>query len=94
LRRPKTRENRRPPRPDAKRADRTTVTDRSPFAHILDAGVSIGNVAKFLGDTPEAIMRTYCHGTDLDVSATIGAMFGPPPAEDKKETHTKGNRQK
>lgn len=36
---------------------------------LLADGVSVGDVAKFLGDTPESIMRSYCHATDADVSA-------------------------
>jgi integrase len=44
---------------------------------LLARGVPVGDVAKYLGDTPAAIMETYCHATDCDVSARVAEIYGP-----------------
>lgn len=42
---------------------------------MLAAGCPVGDVAKFLGDTPETVMRTYCHACGLDVGEMWGELL-------------------
>lgn len=42
---------------------------------LVSAGVPIGDVAKWMGDSVEMIVRTYLHPSGADVSAAVGAIF-------------------
>lgn len=42
---------------------------------LVSAGVPIGDVARWMGDTEEMIVRTYLHPSGADVSAAVGAIF-------------------
>ncbi len=46
---------------------------------MLAAGVPVGDVAKFLGDTPEMIVKTYLHATGADCTAVLERIFAAPP---------------
>lgn len=43
--------------------------------HLVARGVSLTDVAKYLGDTVQTIIANYCHPTGLDVSAEISKLF-------------------
>lgn len=42
---------------------------------MLAANYAIGDVAAYLGDTPESIMRTYCHATGANVGAGVQGLL-------------------
>jgi integrase len=44
-------------------------------SHALAAGYGPADVAKHLGDSPETIIRTYCHATGQDVSAGMDRLL-------------------
>lgn len=45
-------------------------------SHLIAAGVPIGEVAAYLGDTPETIVRTYLHATGhVDVAGKLGEIL-------------------
>lgn len=43
---------------------------------LISAGVPIGDVARWMGDTEEMIVRTYLHPTGTDVGAALGRILG------------------
>lgn len=46
-------------------------------SYSLAAGVPIPDLAKHLGDTPEEMVRTYCHETGVDVCGAIAGFLKP-----------------
>lgn len=44
--------------------------------HMLARGIPVGDVAKYLGDTPEMIVKTYLHATGADCKAALEEMYG------------------
>jgi integrase len=43
---------------------------------LVSKGVPLGDVAKYLGDTVETVVRTYVHPAGFDVAAELGAVLG------------------
>ena len=44
-------------------------------SHALAAGYGPADVAKYLGDSPETIIRTYCHATGQDVAGAMDDLL-------------------
>lgn len=42
---------------------------------LLASGMPVGDVAAYLGDSPEAIMRTYCHPTGANVGDAVQRLL-------------------
>lgn len=51
---------------------------------LVAAGVPLADVAKFLGDSVQTIVRTYLHATGADPAATIDALYGGRKVDGKK----------
>lgn len=47
-------------------------------SHALAAGYGIGDVARYLGDSPATVARVYAHPTGADPSAWVDAAVSPP----------------
>ena len=45
--------------------------------YALASGVPIPDLAKHFGDTPEEMVRTYCHESGVDVCAAITGFLKP-----------------
>mgnify|MGYP000724018317 CR=1 FL=1 len=45
-------------------------------SHLVAAGVPLADVARFLGDSVEVIVRTYLHATSADVAGAMEGLFG------------------
>lgn len=50
-------------------------TRHSVATALLAAGVPLPDVAAYLGDTPETILRTYCHPTGADPAAAMERLL-------------------
>lgn len=48
---------------------------------MLAAGYSVGDVAAYIGDTPESVMRTYCHATGANVGRGIQGLLNGAKGE-------------
>lgn len=45
-------------------------------SHLIAAGVSIADVAAYLGDSPAVVVRTYLHATGSDVAGAMERLHG------------------
>lgn len=52
------------------------ILRHSVASHLVAAGVPLADVARFLGDSVEVIVRTYLHAVGTDPAAAIESMFG------------------
>lgn len=54
------------------------------ISHLLAAGVPIADVARFVGNSPAIIFRTYTHPTSVDVAGAMDAVLkGGKPARSR-----------
>ena len=47
-------------------------------SNALARGYGIGDVAKYLGDSPATVARVYAHATDADPAAWVDEVVTPP----------------
>lgn len=47
---------------------------------LLGSGMGVADVAKHLGDSPETVMRTYCHPTGASAAAVLDRVFAEAAA--------------
>lgn len=47
-------------------------------SNALARGYGIGDVARYLGDSPATVARVYAHPTGADPSAWVDAAVSPP----------------
>lgn len=45
---------------------------------LIAAGVGLGDVAKFLGDTVATVVKTYIHPTEIQPTDTLDSLFSTP----------------
>jgi integrase len=68
---------------------RLHVLRHSAITHALAAGMPIGDVARYFGDSPATIVKVYLHATGRDVAGAIEGLLGAgevtePPRKAKK----------
>ena len=47
-------------------------------SNALARGYGIGDVAKYIGDSPATVARVYAHATDADPAAWVDEVVTPP----------------
>jgi len=44
--------------------------------HAIAAGGAVADLAKYVGDTPQTVMQTYCHASGADPSVAMERLLG------------------